>query len=1053
MKALALWAAKNAFVAIMICLGIIAAGGVAAKNLVIDAVPDLTNIQVQVVTRASALSATEVESQITQPIERGMQGMPGLKLTRSVSKLGISLIWLIFDDDMDVYFARQLVNERLIQIKEQIPPEVGKPELGPITTALGEIYMFELKGGTRSPEELRTMVEWQIGPKLRQVPGVIEVVGFGGSLKQYRVTLDPARLAAHGVSIEDVRTAIEKDNRVGGGGYVESAGEQIVLRADARYRGLEDISAAVVKTDDNGIPVRIGQLGVVDTGGALRQGAMTRDGRGEIVGASVYMLKGKNSREVVSDVKKKLQEIAPQLPAGVTIDPYYDRAEFIDRVLHTVAKNLSEGALIVVVCLLLTLGSLRAGLLVAGAIPFAMLVGFIGLNAVGYSGNVMSLGAIDFGIVVEGAVLTVEHAMTHGGHIVDRARRRRAIMHAMADVAKPAVFSVVITILVFLPLVTLEDIEGKMFKPVVISLCFMLAGALIYALVLVPAVGPRFLRGSADAREPWLIRNMRKVYNPALDFTLSKPWVVIAGAFALTVGLFSTGAAMGADFLPRVFEGAYALDTLRPPSTNVKQAVDLSKIAEETLKEAPEVETVVSRIGRPEGAVDFQGPEASDVFVILKPRDKWRKGMTPEKLAEELSAKLEQRVPATLHAFSQPIEMRVNDLVAGIKGDVAIKVYGEDFSEMQDTADKIRAAVASTPGAADTKMEILTGLPSIRVVVNRDRVGRLGVPPGHVLDALAMARAGMPVGIVREGERIFDLVLRIGGERIDDERDVARIPLATHAGNLVPLSMVADVNVEDSVVVVGREQLKRRVIVQTNVRGRDMVGFVKEAQGKVAQLDLPKTQQIVWGGSFENFNRAKARLSILVPVSIGVIALMLVFMFRSIKYMLITVLNLPFAVAGGVLALVLRGLPFSIPAGVGFIALCGVAVMTGIVMTQSLIDTPREPDVVARVRKASYAAFRAPISTALVAAIGFIPAATATGTGAEVQRPLATVVIGGLLIGMVISMLALPAMLLIVAKREAQNPVEAEEDDFADDHSSDAHGAHGGHEPHGAHAE
>lgn len=629
-------------------------------------------------------------------------------------------------------------------------------------------------------------------------------------------------------------------------------------------------------------------------------------------------------------------------------------------------------------------------------------------------------------------------------------------MHAMADVAKPAVFSVVITILVFLPLITLEDIEGKMFKPVVVSLCFMLAGALIYALVLVPAVGPRFLRGSADAREPWLIRNMRKAYNPALDFTLSKPWIVIAGAFALTVGLLSTGASMGADFLPRVFEGAYALDTLRPPSTNVKQAVDLSKIAEETLKEAPEVETVVSRIGRPEGAVDFAGPESSDVFVILKPRDQWRKDMTPEKLAEELSAKLEARVPATLHAFSQPIEMRVNDLVAGIKGDVAIKIYGEDFAEMQDTADKIRAAVAATPGAADTKMEILTGLPSIRVVVNRDRVGRLGVPPGHILDALAMARAGMPVGIVREGERIFDLVLRIGGERIDDERDVARLPLATQAGNLVPLSMVADVKVEDSVVVVGREQLKRRVIVQTNVRGRDMVGFVKEAQAKVAQLDLPKNQQVVWGGQFENFNRAKARLSLLVPVSIGVIALMLVFMFRNLKYMLITLLNLPFAVAGGVLALVLRGLPFSIPAGVGFIALCGVAVMTGIVMTQSLIDTPREPDVVARVRKSSSAAFRAPISTALVAAIGFIPAATATGTGAEVQRPLATVVIGGLLIGMVISMLALPAMLLVVAKREALSPVEEEQDDFADDAADDrqgGHGSHGGHDPHGAHAE
>lgn len=1045
MKALTLWAARNAFVAIMICLGIIAAGGYAATKLAIDAVPDVTNIQVQVVTRASALSATEVETQITQPIERGMAGVPGLQLVRSISKLGISIVTLIFTDEMDVYFARQLVNERLIQIREQIPASIGKPELGPITTALGEIYMFELRGDGRSPEELRTIVEWQIGPRLRQVPGVIEVVGFGGALKQYRVTLDPARLAAHGVSIDMVQQSIERDNRVGGGGYVESSGEQIVLRGDARFKGLEDISSTVVRTDEQGIPVRIGQLGEVDTGPALRQGAMTRDARGEIVGGSVLMLKGKNSREVVDGVKKAISDLSPYLPAGVKIEPYYDRAEFINRVLKTVAKNLSEGALIVVGCLLLTLGSLRAGLLVAGAIPFAMLVGFIGLNAVGYTGNVMSLGAIDFGIVVEGAVLTVEHAMTHGGSIADRVRRRRAITQAMADVAKPAVFSVVITILVFLPLVTLEDVEGKMFRPVVVSLCFMLAGALFYALVLVPAVGPRFIKGSADAREPWLIRKARAAYAPALDFALRRPYAAIVASFVITAALFSTGATMGAEFLPRIFEGAYALDTLRPPSTSVSQAIALSKEAEQTLVEAPEVETVVSRIGRPEGAVDFAGPESSDVFVILKPREQWRKGMTPEKLAEELSEKLEQRVPATLHAFSQPIEMRVNDLIAGVKGDVAIKVFGDDLTQMQEISDQIRKAVASVPGAADTKMEIATGLPSIRVVVNRDRIGRLGVQPGAVLDALAMTRAGMPVGLVREGERVFGLVLRIGGERIDDEGDLSRLPLATPNGNLVPLSMVADLQLENTVVVVGREQMRRRLVVQTNVRGRDMVGFVKEAQAKVAKLDIPKSVEVVWGGQFENFNRAKTRLALLVPVSIGVIALMLVFMFRSIRYMLITVLNLPFAVAGGVLALTLRGLPFSIPAGVGFIALCGVAVMTGIVMTQSLISTPRDPDVVARVRKSSMAAFRAPLSTALVAAIGFIPAATATGTGAEVQRPLATVVIGGLLIGMVVSMLALPAMLLLAAKKEALEPESTEDDE--DEHApiSGEHHAHGAH--------
>ena len=1031
------WAAKNAFVAIMICLGIIAGGVFAARELTIDAVPDLTNIQVQVVTRASALSATEVESQITQPIERGMAGLPGLKVTRSTSKLGISIVNLIFDDSVDVYFARQLTNERLSQVRADIPPELGRPELGPITTALGEIYMFELKGAGRSAEELRTIVEWQLSPKLRQVPGVIEVVGFGGALKQYRITLDPARLSAHAVSLEKVKAAVHTDNVLGGGGYVEQAGEQIVLRGDARYRGLEDIEATVVSTDESGVPIRIGQLGKVDTGPALRQGAMTRDGRGEIVGGSILMLKGENSREVVAGVKRQIAAMGPFLPKGVSIDAYYDRAEFIDNVLHTVVKNLSEGAVIVIVCLLLTLGSIRAGLLVAGAIPFAMLVGFIGLNALGYSGNVMSLGAIDFGIVVEGAVLTVEHAMTHGGGITNKRQRQRKFVEAMRDVAKPAVFSVVITILVFLPLVTLQDVEGKMFKPVVISLCFMLAGALVYALVLVPAIGPRFLPGTANLREPWLIRKLRRVYEPVLDKVLNHPKAVLAGAGVIAVLLLGSAATLGAEFLPRIFEGAFALDTTRPPSTSVKQAVDLSKLAEEALKESPEVETVVSRIGRPEGAVDSAGPESADVFVILKPKSEWRKGMTSERLAEELSDRLDKRVPATLSAFSQPIEMRVNDLVAGIKGDVAIKIFGDDLQELQEVADEIRRSVATVPGAADTKMEIVTGLPSIRVVVNRDRVGRLNVAPSSVLDALAMARQGQSVGVVREGERVFDLVVRLGGEGVEDESDLERLPVATQAGNLVPLSMVADVKLEDTIVQVGREQNRRRLIVQTNVRGRDMVGFVKDAQAKVARVSIPHGVEVVWGGQFENFNRAKTRLSLLVPISIAVIALMLVFMFRKLKYMLIILLNLPFAVGGGIFAMVVRGLPFSIPAGVGFIALAGVAVMTGIVMTQSLLDTPHEDDVIARVRKSSLAAFRAPFSTALVAAIGFIPAAIATGTGAEVQRPLATVVIGGLLVGMVLSMLTLPAMLLLATHQELKEPFE--EDNPFDEPLSEAH--------------
>jgi cobalt-zinc-cadmium resistance protein CzcA len=658
-----------------------------------------------------------------------------------------------------------------------------------------------------------------------------------------------------------------------------------------------------------------------------------------------------------------------------------------------------------------------------------MLVGFIGLQAIGYSGNVMSLGAIDFGIIVEGAVVIVEHAVTHSGSVQNQRRRRQAIVHAMQEVARPAVFGVIITVLVFLPLATLEDVEGKMFRPVVYSLCFMLFGSLIYALIVIPAVAPGVLRAGQSAEEPWLMRKLRRAYEPMLDKVLERPRASLAGAAVFTLILFASGANMGAEFLPRIFEGSFAVDTVRPPSTALGQAVALSHEMEVALKKAPEVLTVVSRIGRPEGAVDFAGPESSDVFVILKPKSEWRAGLTPDALAEELSQNLDVAVPATLAAFSQPIEMRVNDLIAGVKSDIAIKVFGDDLQQLNEIADKIRRSVAQVDGAADVKMEIPFGLPALNVKVNRERVGRLGASPGAVLDALTMSRAGLPVGVVREGERIFDLVLRLGGDQVDDEHDLARLPIMTNHGHVVPMQMVADVTSERTVVQVSREQMRRRITVMVNVRGRDMVSFVNEAQARVAGIDVPKSVEVVWGGQFQNFNRAKSRLALLVPVAFLLIAVMLVITFRSTKYTAVTVLNLPFALAGGVFALVLRGLPFSVPAAVGFIALSGVSVITGIVMTTKLLEMPQDMPAKERVRKAAREAFRAPVSTALVAAIGFIPAAIATGTGSEVQRPLATVVIGGLIVAMVISMLALPVMLLLVTK-DAPQPKAGEDEAF-----------------------
>ncbi len=1019
MKSLVRWADENRLLALLFTAAIIALGVVAAMRLPIDAVPDVTNTQVQVVTRAPALSASEMEQQVTQPIEREMAGLPRLRQMRSITKLGISIVSLIFEDGVDVYFARTLVNERLGSLRSTIPSHIGTPELGPISTALGEIYMFELKAkdGARTGEELRSTVDWQIAPRLRQVPGVIEVIGFGGSVQQYRVTLDPARLAAHGIAAEDVRAAFERDNLVAGGGYYDHEGEQVVLRGDARMRSVEDIASAVVRTDANGLPVRVAQLGTVDTGPALRQGAMTRDGRGEVVGASVLMLKGQNSRNVVTSVKAAIVELSPRLPGGMVIEPYYDRASFINQVLKTIAKNLSEGAAIVILCLLLTLGSVRAGLLVAGAIPFSMLVGMIGLYASGYSGNVMSLGAVDFGIIVEGAVLTIEHAMTHGASIGDRERRRHAIVHAIQEVVRPALFVVIIILLTFLPLSTLEDVEGKMFRPVVFSLCFMLVGALFYALVVIPALAPSVLKGTDGAKDPAFARWARRMYAPLLGWSLRRPVATIAVSFGIAIALFATGRNLGADFLPRVFEGAFAIDAIRPPSTSLAQAIALGKETEEALREVPEVETVVNRIGRPEGAVDPAGPESSDVFVILKPRSEFRPGLTPEALAAELSAKASARVPATINAFSQPIEMRVNDLVAGVRSDIAVKVFGEDLPSMSDAADRIRKMLQGIPGATDFRTEVYLGQPTVTASINRVRAARLGVSPASVLDVLAMSRAGLSVGQVREGERVFDLRVFMGGDRVASPSDLGRLLLATHQGALVPLSMAADISEERSIVQISREQMRRRLTVQGNVRGRDLVGFVNEAQAKTPTLGLPKSIELVWGGQFQNFNRAKDRLQLLVPAALGIITLLLVVTFGTLRHALVTVASLPFALSGGVLALTLRGMPFSIPAAIGFIALAGVSVTTGIVMTSNLLAEPPNKTAFERVRDASVASLRARLSTALIAAIGFIPAAIATGAGSEIQRPLASVVIGGLAVSMVLSLFALPAMLLLITSR------------------------------------
>ncbi|MBI2391055.1 MAG: efflux RND transporter permease subunit [Deltaproteobacteria bacterium] len=992
-------------------------GFIGLMNLPVDAVPDVTNNQVQVVTAAPALAAGEVEKAITLPVERAMAGVPGLKEMRSVSKFGISVVTLIFRDDVDIYFARQQVGERLVLVRETIPKTMGQPQLGPIATGLGEIYNFVLEGPGYTPEELRTTMDWTISTKLRQVRGVIEVVNFGGSVKQFRVTLDPARLAAFRVSLDEVRTALEKDNNNAGGGSIERAGEQLVLRAEARFKTLDEIHDVVVKTTEEGTPLTLSMLAEIDTGPALRMGAMSADGKGEVVAGFVLMLKGENSREIVHRVKAEVDRINQILPKGMRIVPFIDRASFIERTVQTVVRNLLEGAGIVILVLLLTLGSLRAGLLVAGAIPFAMLIAFAGLVMTGMSANVMSLGAVDFGIVVEGAVVVAEAALHAAAHTRDARLRKRNIVEACANTARPVLFAVVIVLLVFMPLGTLEDVEGKMFRPVVISLVFMLAGALFYALVFVPAMAPALLAKYSNPREPWLIRTMRRMYTPAAKKAIAHPKLTAAFAGLIAIATIAPGATLGAEFLPRIFEGDFAIDIRRPVSVSVTQAVDLALESERILMKVPEVVKVVSRTGRTEGSIDPQGPEQSDVFVILKPRNEWRAGMTPEKLVEEMDKALDGHTPSQSIAFTQPIEMRVNDLIAGVKSDVALKIYGDDLEVMSALSAKLQKAIEATPGAADVKREMPTGLPTLRVIVNRERASRMGVLPRSILDAIEVARAGQVVGRVYEGERTFDLVVKISGDAVTGERELSRFPIATAKGDLVPLSSVADIVIERGLFQISREKLRRRLVVEANVRGRDLVGFVADAKQRVAQVQLPPGVELHWGGQFENFTRANQRLTMLVPVALGIIALMLFMAYRSVPLTIVTLLGLPFALGGGLLSLVLRQMPFSIPAMVGFIALAGVSVMSGVVMTTRLLETDPALPVEERVLEAAESSFRPTISTALVAALGFIPMAIATSAGAEVQRPLATVVIGGLIVGVIVSVVAVPALLLLVGRR------------------------------------
>jgi len=1009
---------KNRLLVFLLTVVLVGFGLNALRSLPIDAVPDVTNVQVQILTASPALGPVEVERFITVPVETAMSGLPDTQEIRSLSRFGLSVVTVVFKEDVDIYFARQLIQERLATSREDIPPGYGTPAMGPISTGLGEIYQFEVRGEGQSAMELRSILEWQISPRLRAVPGVVEVNAFGGELKTYEVQVDPARLTAYGLSLTQVFSALEDNNANAGGAYITRGPEQVLIRGEGLVETLEDIRNVVLSTSPQGVPVFIRDVAEVAFAPQVRQGAVTRDGRGEAVTGIVMMLIGQNSREVVSNVKAEVERIRPSLPPGVTLDVFYDRTDLIRQTVQTVASNLIEGGLLVIVVLFLMLRNLRAGLLAAAAIPLSMLSAFIGMRAMGISGNLMSLGAIDFGLIVDGALIIVENAVRHiseRSHALNRPltreERDEVVYHSAVEVRQAAAFGEVIIGVVYLPILALSGIEGKMFKPMAITVICALAGAFVLSLTFVPALASVLLPRWAREQESFIVRGARRIYEPALAWCMARRGTVVGIAGTLLALSLATVPFLGAEFIPRLDEGAIALQAWRVPSVSLEESVRQTGLIERVLKRFPEVTTVVSRTGRAEIATDPMGVEVSDIFVMLKPRDEWTTAKDREGLITRFNEALSKEVPGSLFSYSQPIELRVSELIAGVRSDVALKLHGEDLEVLKQTGERLVATLSKVPGAADVKAEQVAGLPVARVQIDRQAIARHGINVRQVLDTIE-ALGGKEVGTVVEGQRRFALQVRFAPGARTSVEQLEDLRVASPSGQLIPLSQLARVVVEEGPAQVSRENIQRRLTIEANVRGRDLQGFVSEAQDAIARdVKLPPGYWVSWGGQFENLQSASRRLAFVVPLTLLLIFVMLYGTFNAARPALLIYLNIPFAITGGLVALLIRGMPLSISAAVGFIALFGVAVLNGLVLVASirkLRQEGRSPQQAAH--DAAHIRLRPVLTTALVASLGFLPMAYSTGAGAEVQKPLATVVIGGLFSSTLLTLLVLPTV-------------------------------------------
>ncbi|CAN7400016.1 CusA/CzcA family heavy metal efflux RND transporter [Massilia sp. LjRoot122] len=1017
------------------------------QKLPIDAVPDITNVQVQINTSAAGFSPLEVEQRVTFPIENVMAGLPGLEQTRSLSRYGLSQVTVIFKDGTDIYFARQLVNQRIQEARESLPGGVV-PMMGPISTGLGEIYLWTVEadpgakkpdGTPYTPTDLREVQDWIIKPQLRQVPGVTEINSIGGFAKEYQIAPDPAKLSSYGLSLADVVTAIERNNANVGAGYIERRGEQFLIRAPGQVRSLDDVRNTILSNID-GIPIRVRDVATVDIGRELRTGAATENGR-EVVLGTVFMLIGENSRAVSHAVSEKMVEVNRSLPAGVKAIPVYDRTVLVDKAINTVKKNLLEGAVLVIVILFLFLGNIRAAIITAMVIPLAMLFTFTGMVTYKVSANLMSLGALDFGIIIDGAVVIVEncvrrlaHAQEHHRRELTLAERFHEVFAAAKEARRPLLFGQLIIMVVYLPIFALSGVEGKMFHPMAFAVVAALLGAMILSITFIPAAVALFIGNRVAEKENRIMGFARRAYAPLLEKVLRNSAPVITGAVVLVVlaGLLATR--LGSEFIPSLNEGDLALQSLRIPGTSLSQSVEMQKKLEAGLKaKFPEIDRVFARTGTAEIASDPMPPNISDGYIMLKPESSWP---APKKTRAELIEAIEveaSKYAGNAYEFSQPIQLRFNELISGVRSDVAVKVYGDDMEVLETTGQAIARVLGRIPGAEEVKVEQTGGLPMLTVNIDREKTARFGLNIGDVQEALAIATGGRDAGTMFEGDRRFDIVVRLP-ENLRTDLDALRqlpIPLPASDGratSYIPLGEVAGLEFSPGPNQISRENGKRRIVVSANVRGRDIGSFVPDAAAAIAkEVKVPAGYWTDWGGTFEQLQSATTRLRLVVPLALFIVFTLLFMMFNNVKDGLLVFTGIPFALTGGVAALALRGIPLSISAAIGFIALSGVAVLNGLVMI-SYIRTLREEGMGLdqALRHGALTRLRPVLMTALVASLGFVPMAIATGTGAEVQRPLATVVIGGILSSTALTLLVLPLLYRFAHRKdEVEMPAPA----------------------------